>query len=205
MSAYGLTVDLTNAAQVASLVQATVVIIGVGFAMTQIRLIQRARHLETIKMVFEGFHDREGYVERQRILAAGRVDVDSLTPEAFLTCMRTADYFQRIGFLTNHGFISRKYVIGMYSGTTISCWRCLQPFVRHMRKEVGLSNYSADFETLVGEAIRFRERKFPNENLRFASLAQLSEVNEHEALTNTLDEQVNLTRATSLDDGPPER
>jgi hypothetical protein len=166
-----LALSLSDLSDIGALVQSAVVVLGVVFAVFQLRQIEKARHLETIKMVFEGFDDRAAYADRQRILDVGQVHVPSMTHEDFLTFMRTADYFQRMAFLSKRGFLSRRYILEMYSGTVVSMWQCLGPFALHMRSERGLSNYSCDFEELATAAIEYRSRRFPEEVLRFAAPA----------------------------------
>lgn len=165
-----LAVSLTDVASIATIFESVVVATGIAFAVVQLRELRRARNLETIKLVFEGFHDRGAYAERDAILERGPVVPEEASSEERLLYMWTADYFQRLGFLSDQGFVSRDYINRMYSGTIISIWDCLEPFVGYMRGQAGLSNYSCDFQSLVESAREYRSRAYPGEALRFVQM-----------------------------------
>jgi hypothetical protein len=156
-------------ATIATVVQTVVVVFGIGFAIVQLRQVRSARNLDTIQTVFEGFATTQAYKERWSILTAGTVRVDETDEEHFLLCMRTSDYFQRVGFLASHGFVDVAYVLRMYSGTILSLWQCLRPFVEYMRTTKGLSNYSYEFERLAKLAEAYRRTTFRGETIAFAA------------------------------------
>src|SRR5712692_7589286 len=121
--------SLNQLAELAVILQALILAVGIIFAVVPWLQAQKARHLATIEIVFEGFHNAEAYRERQAILARGPVAVKDISQDEQFKLMGTSDYFQRIGFLVNHRFISGRYVLQMYSGTIVSIWECVRPFV----------------------------------------------------------------------------
>lgn len=143
-------------------------LVGLPAALWQLVELTRTRNLQGILDTFSDFHERDAYRDRDAILARGPVEPEELDQSDYELYMRTADFFQRLGFLSRRGFISKKYVLDMYSGTVLAMWSCLCPFVQYMRTQQGLTNYSTDFEELAESAVSHRKRRYSAERIRFA-------------------------------------
>ncbi|MFD0689160.1 DUF4760 domain-containing protein [Actinomadura fibrosa] len=160
---------LHELADAAAIIQAIAVILGILFAVVQLRQVSMARNLETMNTLFDGFDELSTYAERKAILDTGPVDPATASERDLLLYARHADFFHSLGFYSRNKFVSRRYLLELYSGGIISMWQCLEPFVQYMRDEKGVSNYSHDFEDLATAARAFRAKRFPSENLSWAA------------------------------------
>ncbi|TMR04730.1 hypothetical protein ETD83_08060 [Actinomadura soli] len=156
-------------AEAATIIQAVTVILGILFAIMQLRQVSLARNLETMKSLFDGFAELSSYAERKAILDTGPVEPQTASEQDLLLYARHADFFHSLGFHSRNKFVSRRYLLELYSGGIISMWQCLEPFVQYMRDEKGVSNYSHDFEALAAAAQAYRAKNFPSESLRWAA------------------------------------
>ena len=160
---------LNELADAATIIQAVIIVLGILFAVVQLRQVSMARNLETMKILFDGFDELSSYAQRKAILDTGPVDLATASEQDLLLYAQQADLFHSLGFYSRNRFVSRRYLLELYSGGIISMWQCLEPFVQYMRTEKGVSNYSHDFETLAAAARVYRAKKFPSENLSWAA------------------------------------
>lgn len=136
------------------------IVLGVGFAVWQLRQSARDRDLEALSAIFERLHDAETYARHARLNAALARGHDSLEPEDRLDATITIDFFQRMGFLAHHRLVDRRLVLMMYSGLILEMWKSLEPVVQQTRRSRDLANYAAEFELLAWSAGNHRSRNY---------------------------------------------
>jgi hypothetical protein len=146
----------TIIAAICQVVASVAVVIGIPFALFQLREATRARNLEVLARTFEEFRSEVFFEDRRFVYSHEQFDYDCCDEAQRTRLERLINTYNRIAFLVLKGLTSRQLVLELYSGAFIASWQKLEGYVRARRAYTGFSDWAIHFEQIAELAEKYR-------------------------------------------------
>lgn len=149
---------------IADLVAAVTLVIGLAFAIVQLRYFRLARERE---VALELVHSFQTPAFAKGLFLLAQLP-DDCTPDEMSERLGSADEnifvllttWESLGVLVYHGEVSLDLVDDFFSGAIVVSWRKLARYVTHMREQLERDTYYEWFQYLA-ERMLERERRVP--------------------------------------------
>ena len=142
------------------LIATTIMIIGIGFGIQNIRQYQASRKRESAILMLNSFQTSE-FVRGLLCIFdlpenVSKAELDSLPIEQFLAVYMVMGTWERLGVLVFRGEIELGLVEDAYSGAVIQSWQKLRGYIADLRGNLGQETAMEWFQWLA-ERIQERE------------------------------------------------
>jgi len=143
-------VDITS---ISAVVAATGVIVGVVFAILELRNLVKMRQTDLTIRLFSTFGSKEFGEAWENIRRKFKyTDYNEYKKKYGLVAFnQIATYFEEVGFLLGRNLIDASYVYDFFSGDVQLMWETLEPLVQSGRKESNRPQMFRWFEYLYNE------------------------------------------------------
>jgi len=137
---------------VIQVIEALAVVIGVGFAMVQIRQYRRDKHREAAMELLHAFQT-PSFARALNIVYSmpdglSKNDVEQFAGDEFHLVYAMTTPWESIGILVYRGEVSLELVDDFFSGPIIVSWRKLKNYIIGEREEVGRETINEWFQWL---------------------------------------------------------
>jgi len=134
-----------------SMVTTVSVVIGVIFALMELRHLTGTRKTEIIMKVYERFSDKEIVEAMSRVLTAGKFEsLEDYGKKYGLTeAIMIANLYEGLGVLLEQNLIDIKMIDSLFGPMGNSLWKRMQPVVYALREFVHQPFFLSHFEYLV--------------------------------------------------------
>ena len=133
--------DLSTLANMAEIIGVTIVIVGLIFAVIQVRQFRQQRREMAAIEVFR-FFGSPRFAEAYRMILQMKdemsaADIRAQQPELERSAMLIGTTMENIGVMTYQRIVPYLIVNNLIGSSTIILWRKLAPWVQSLRKELG--------------------------------------------------------------------
>jgi hypothetical protein len=150
--------------EIFQIIEAVAVVIGIGFAMIQVRQYRREKHREAAMELLHAFQT-PSFARALNIVYAmpdglSKEEVEKFAGTEFHLVYAMTTTWESIGILVYRGEVSLQLVDDFFSGPVVVSWRKLENFIIGERDEVGRQTINEWFQWLK-ERLEETESKTP--------------------------------------------
>jgi hypothetical protein len=150
--------------EIFQIIEAVAVVIGIGFAMIQVRQYRREKHREAAMELLHAFQT-PSFARALNIVygmpdGLSKEEVEKFAGEEFHLVYAMTTTWESIGILVYRGEVSLQLVDDFFSGPVVVSWRKLENFIIGERDEVGRQTINEWFQWLK-ERLEETESKTP--------------------------------------------
>ena len=149
---------------IATCVASLVVIIALIYGMQQLREMQRTRAVTVFLPLFQSLQTAAASRLRAQIYNDVPTDLSGITPEHEAIMNEVINQLDFLGFLTERNLIEFELIAPFFYGTTIRCWRRLEPYVQAQR-QLRKTRFAWYFERLFIRCEQFVTDSRPEEEI----------------------------------------
>jgi hypothetical protein len=144
---------------IATVVTTVSVVIGVVFALLELRHLTGTRKTEIIMKIYDKFGSKE-MVEAVNKVGASKFESieDYRDKYGFTEAVEVAVLFEGIGVLLEQNLIDIKMADKLFGPTIHSLWERMQPLIYAMRKGLNEPFFFSHFEYLINRLSEYRKR-----------------------------------------------
>jgi hypothetical protein len=150
--------DLTA---ISSLVTTLSVVIGVIFALMELRHLTETRKTEIIMNLYERFTSKEIVEAMSKVLTAGKFEsLEDYGKKYGLTeALMIANLYEGLGVLLEQNLIDIKMVAGLFGGAAglFSLWKKMEPMIHALREFMHSPFFLSHFEYLVKRLSEYKK------------------------------------------------
>ena len=139
-------------------VAAIAIIVGIPFAIIQLKEVTRARYVDALSRIFEEFRSEVFFKDRRFVYSHEQFDYNSCTREEKIRIERLINTYNRTSFLVEKGLIPKKFFLEIWSGAWLASWQKLERYVKERRAATGFSDWAIQFEHLVAFSKNYRTK-----------------------------------------------
>jgi len=138
--------------EIFQIIEAVAVVVGVGFAMIQVRHYRRDKRREAAMELLHTFQT-PSFARALNIVYSmpdglSREQVEEFTGDEFHIVYAMTTTWESIGVLVHHGEVSLQLVDDFFSGPILVSWRKLEKFILGERQAVGRETINEWFQWL---------------------------------------------------------
>lgn len=149
----------------ASIVQTTVLIGALWFAVIQVRESVRARATEAMRQVFEILSSPKSRNDRRFVYESVDANFDTMTKEQLQCLWDVAIAFNNVGLLLHRRYLPAETVYDIYGDAAVRCWNVLKPLLEQERQRRGEYDtnpyYLRYFEEFAHNSEVFIQKRYP--------------------------------------------
>jgi len=151
---------LTDVDTAVSIVTMASIIIGVVFAILELRHLNRVRRTDIIMRIYERFGNKELVEAINKVGAAEFTNLKEYNAKyGFTDISQVAVLFDGVGVLLEQGLIDIKMVDRLFGPTLFLLWRRMKPVIYAMREGMKEPGFFAHYEYLVDRLDAYREER----------------------------------------------
>jgi hypothetical protein len=144
---------------IATIVTAVSVVIGVIFALLELRHLTGTRRTEIIMKIYDRFSSREMVEAINKVGTAKFESLDDYRKKyGFTETTEIAVLFEGLGVLLEQNLIDIKMVDRLFGPTLDLLWERMQPVIYAMRKGIKEPFFFSHFEYLIKELSAYRKK-----------------------------------------------
>jgi hypothetical protein len=144
---------------IATIVTTVSIVIGVIFALLELRHLTETRKTEIIMRIYDRFGTREIVEAINRVGASKFESLDDYRNKyGFTEAVEVAVLFEGIGVLLEQNLIDVKMVDRLFGSTLNLLWERMQPLIYAMRKGLNEPFFFSHFEYLINRLSAYRKR-----------------------------------------------
>jgi hypothetical protein len=148
----------SDAGDIATCVQAALLIVAAYFAVSQVREASRARKLAVLMPLRYEIDSLDARRNRHALFNDLPDDLTSLAPEEDEIVDRVVVEYDNLGMLIRVGLIDVDLLAQLYSPSTERCWRRVESWVGKERARRGHGLYANGFEMFAKHCIAYNAR-----------------------------------------------
>lgn len=149
----------------AAAIQTVVVCATAGFAVISIRQTTQARRSDALLHAMDAYHTDQARADRRTVEKMPSLGFGDVDDEVRASYDRLTENFNRLGYLSRTGAVSKKEVLALYNASICANWVRLEEYVTGKRISLGYADYGRDFERLAKDAIEHIRRYQGNAQL----------------------------------------
>jgi hypothetical protein len=144
---------------IATIVTTVSIVIGVIFALMELRHLTGTRKTEIIMKIYDRFGSREMVEAINKVGSSKFESFDDYRKKYGLTeAVEVAVLFEGIGVLLEQNLIDIKMVDRLFGPTLNSLWERMQPLIYAMRKGLNEPFFFSHFEYLIKRLSEYRKK-----------------------------------------------
>jgi hypothetical protein len=150
---------MVDISTVATLVTTASVVIGVIFALLELRHLTDTRKTEIIMKIYDKFGSKEMVEAINKVGAAKFESIEDYRDNyGFTEAVEVAVLFEGIGVLLEENLIDIKMADKLFGPTIHSLWERIQPLIYAMRKGLNEPYFFSHFEYLINRLSEYRKK-----------------------------------------------
>jgi len=150
----------SNLASIATIIGAFVVICAALIAVSQLREMTKARHLEAMLRVYDMIGSEKARSSRNFIYTQLRSKPDTVTPEEREKIEEVSVMLDQVGSLVKAGLVPSDALFESHCEMITLSWKRLAPYILHRRRHLD-STFASHFEQLAESARIYQSRHSP--------------------------------------------
>lgn len=139
-------------------------------ALSQLKEMTKARHLDAMMQVHEMLASVEARNHRKYIYTKLKSNPEKLTAKEREHVEQVSVAFDRIGNLVEYGLVPRDVLFDSHCEVIIRIWQKLEPYILHHRQMIG-GRHVEHFEKLAVAAQKYHSKHFPGQVLNTIDLS----------------------------------
>ncbi len=140
-----------NFASIATIIGAAVVIYAAFVAVSQLREMTKARHLEAMLRVYDMIGSEKARSSRRFIYSELRSKPDAVTPEERENIEYVSVTLDQVGALVSAGLVPSDQLFGSHCEMITKSWDRLTPYILYRRRHLDRT-FAINFEKLANSA-----------------------------------------------------